>query len=180
MAVALRTPRLLLREWRDADREPFAAMCADPELQRHFYRPPTDRAGCDAWLDRMLAHKNEHGFGYWAVELPGEAALVGAIGLTRVRHTGFPCAPAVEIGWRLARSYRGRGCATEAARAVLDDGFGRLGLSEIVAFTLPANERSSRVMERLGMLRDPADDFDHPAVPARHPMRRHVLYRSRR
>jgi RimJ/RimL family protein N-acetyltransferase len=180
VAVELLTPRLLLREWRDDDREPFAAMCADPEIQRYYFQPPADRAACDAWIDRMRRHNAEHGFAYWAVELPGEAGLIGAIGLTRVRSPGYPFAPAVEIGWRLTRAYWGQGYATEAARAVLDDGFGRLALDEIVAFTLPANERSRRVMERLGMRRDPTGDFEHPGVPEGHAMRRHVLYRIRR
>jgi RimJ/RimL family protein N-acetyltransferase len=105
-------------------------------------------------------------------------SLIGAIGLSRVRE--LPFAPAVEIGWRLAPAYWGRGYATEAARAVLDDGFGRLGLAEIVAFTVPANRRSWRVMERLGMTRDSADDFDRPRFPEGHPLRRNVLYRIRR
>jgi len=180
MTVALRTPRLLLREWRDDDYQPFAAMSADPEVMRYYYRPPADRAASDAWIDRMRRHNAEHGFAYWAVEIPGEAAFVGSVGLTRVLAAGYPFAPAVEIGWRLARARWGNGYATEAARAVLDDGFGRLGLDEIVAFTLPFNERSRRVMERLGMIRDPADDFGHPQVPEDHPMRRHFLYRRRR
>jgi ribosomal-protein-alanine N-acetyltransferase len=126
----------------------------------------------------MRRLRDEHGFGYWAVELPGEASLIGAIGLSRVR--SLPCAPATEIGWRLAPAYWGRGYATEAARAALEDGLFRLGVDEIVAFTVPANVRSRRVMERLGMARDPANDFDHPRLPPGHPQRRHVLYRIRR
>ena len=176
MPVALRTPRLLLREWHDDDREPFAALSADPEVMR--YLPPLpDRAASDQFIARMREHNDERGFAYWAVELPGEAALIGAIGLYRVRL--LPFAPAVEIGWRLARAYWGRGYATEAARAAIEDGFSRLGLAEIVAFTVPANERSRRVMERLGMRRDPDADFDHPAMPAGDPLRRHILYRKR-
>jgi RimJ/RimL family protein N-acetyltransferase len=178
--VALRTPRLLLREWCEDDAEPFAAMATRPDVMRYYYRPPADRTACDAWIERMQRHNEDHGFAYWAVELPDEDDLIGAIGLTRVLSPGFPFAPAVEIGWRLARAHWGRGYATEAARAVLDDGFGRLGLGEIVAFTLPLNERSRRVMQRLGMSHDPADDFDHPGVPVGHEMRRHVLYRLRR
>jgi RimJ/RimL family protein N-acetyltransferase len=174
--VALRTPRLLLREWRDEDVEPFAAMSADPAVMQHLL-PFPDRAASDAWIARMRRHYDEHGFAYWAVELPGEARLIGAIGLNWV---GFQAAftPAVEIGWRLARAYWGKGYAMEAARAAIDDGFGRLGLSEIVAFTVPANRRSWLVMERLGMSRDPADDFDH--VRDGHPPRHHILYRIRR
>jgi RimJ/RimL family protein N-acetyltransferase len=179
VAIALRTPRLLLREWRDDDYAPFAAMCGDPQIMRYYYRSFPDRAASDGWIDRMRRHNAEHGFAYWAVELPREASLIGAIGLTRVLSPGFRFAPAVEIGWRLARSHWGRGYATEAARAVLDDGFGRLGLSEIVSFTVPANSRSWRVMQRLGMTRDPMDDFDHPSIPEGHALRRHMLYRLR-
>jgi RimJ/RimL family protein N-acetyltransferase len=177
MAVALRTARLLLREWRDDDREPFAAISADPMIVA-WLPGQADRAASDVWIDRMRRHHDEYGFGYWAVELPGDASLIGAIGLSLVRD--MPFAPAVEIGWRLAPAYWRRGYATEAARAVIDDGFGRLGLAEIVAFTVPANDRSWRVMERLGMRRDPAEDFDHPRFPVGHPLRRHVLYRLRR
>ncbi|HEV8029968.1 MAG TPA: GNAT family N-acetyltransferase [Stellaceae bacterium] len=178
MAVSLRTPRLVLREWRDADREPFAAMSSDPEIME-MLPPLLDRGASDAWIARMQAHLAEHGFAYRAIELPGEASLIGAIGLSRVRFPA-PFTPAVEIGWRLARSYWGQGYALEAARATIDDGFGRLGLHEIVAFTAPANRRSWRLMERLGMTRNPAEDFDFPGFAEGHPLRRAVLYRIRR
>jgi RimJ/RimL family protein N-acetyltransferase len=178
VSIALRTPRLLLREWRDDDRAPFATMWADPEVMAFYAAPLADRAASDAWIEGMRRHNDEHGFAYWAVEHPGKSDLIGAIGLTRVR--ALPFAPAVEIGWRLARQYWGHGYATEAARAVLDDGFGRLDLPEIVAFTVPANNRSWRVMERLGMTRDPAGNFDHPRIPEGNPLRRHILYRIRR
>lgn len=180
MALALRTPRLLLREWRDDDAEPFAAMSADPEVMRHLVSFP-DRAAMDSWVATARAHWGEHGFGQWVVELPGKAPFIGAIGLNQVRWT-LPFTPAMEAAWRLARPYWGKGYAHEAARAAIDDGFGRLGLDEIVAFTLPENRTSRRVMERLGMSRDPAEDFDfdHPRLPSDHPMRRHVLYRLRR
>ena len=179
MPVALRTPRLLLREWRDEDAEPFAAISADPDVME-FLLPFRDRAASDAWIARMRRHNDEHGFAYWVVERPGDAGFIGTVGLSAVRFAGFPCAPAIEIGWRLARDYWGLGYATEAARAVIDDGFFRLDLGEIVAFTVPANRRSWRVMERLGMTHDPADDFDHPGITEGHPLRRHVLYRLRR
>ena len=179
MPLALRTPRLVLREWRDGDREAFAAMWTDPEVMAFFAVPRADRAASDAWIDRMQARFDAEGFGYWAVELAGEAGLIGAIGLTRVTFAA-PFAPAIEIGWRLGRAYWGNGYAQEAARAVLDDGFGRLGFAEIVAFTVPANQRSWRLMQRLGMLRDLAGDFNFPGLPEDHPLRRHVLYRLRR
>lgn len=177
MPIALRTPRLLLREWRDDDREPFAAISADPAITA-WLPGQAKRTASDAWIEGMRRLRDEHGLGYWAVELPGQASLIGAIGLSRIRH--LPFAPAIEIGWRLAHAYWGRGYATEAARAVLDDGFGRLGLAEIVAFTVPGNGASRRVMERLGMTHDSSDDFDHPSRPEGDPFRRHVLYRLRR
>lgn len=141
--------------------------------------PLPDRAACEAWIGRMQARFEALDFAYWAVELPGEAPLIGAIGLSRVT---FPAhfTPAVEIGWRLARRYWGQGFATEAARAVLEDGFFRRGLAEIVAFAASANHRSRAVMVRLGMTCDPAEDFDFPAFPEGHPLRRSVLYRLRR
>lgn len=173
MAIALRTPRLLLREWRDEDAAAFAAMSADPALTEFLLPPSPD------WVARARRHWDEHGFGQFVVELPGECAFIGAIGLDRLRWA-VPFAPAVEAAWRLARPYWGQGYATEAARAVVEDGFFRLGFDEIVAFTAVGNRRSSSVMERLGMSRDPAEDFDHPRLPAGHPLRRHVLYRLRR
>ena len=178
MAISLRTPRLLLREWREEDIEPFAAMSFDPAVMEYLL-PFPDLAANVAWIARMQVHCGRHGFCQWAVEVPGEASLIGAIGLNWVSHrTAFT--PAVEVGWRLARSYWGQGYAFEAAQGVIDDGFGRLGLDEIVAYTVPANRRSWGLMERLGMSRDPSEDFDHPACPEGHPLRRHVLYRIRR
>jgi RimJ/RimL family protein N-acetyltransferase len=178
MAIALRTPRLLLREWRDDDIDRFFALLATPEVTA-MLPPLSDRSACAAWIGRMRAHNDRHGFAYWAVELPGEAPLIGAIGLTRVN---FPDAfgEAVEIGWRLARNHWGRGFASEAARAVIEDGFCRLDIPEIVAFTVPMNVRSQAVMKRLGMTRDPADDFAMHRFVEGHPLRRHVLYRLRR
>jgi|SRR5579864_491853 len=175
---SLRTERLLLRRWRPADREPFAGLNADPEVMEHF-PSVLERAESDAFADRIEAAFESLGYGLWAVEVPGDAEFIGYTGLAlhtfEARFT-----PAVEIGWRLARGYWGRGYATEAARAAVADGFARAGLDEIVSFTSPLNRRSVRVMERLCMTRDPADDFDHPRVPVGHPLRRHVLYRLRR
>lgn len=178
MGIALRTPRLLLREWREEDAEPFAAMSADPAVMEYLL-PHPGRAASDLWIAVMRSHCDIHGFAFLAVEIPGEARFIGAVGLDRVPFEAH-FTPAVEIGWRLARPYWGKGYATEAARAVIDDGLGRVGLDEIVALTVPANRRSWRVMERLGMSRDPADDFDHPRVPDGHRLRRHLLYRLRR
>jgi len=178
--IALRTPRLLLREWRDKDAESFAAMSADPQVMEYLL-PFADRAAVDEWIAGARGHWQVFGFGQWIVELPGVSPFIGVVGLSHLRWT-LPFAPAVEAAWRLVRSYWGHGYALEAARAAVDDGFDRLHLDEIVAFTLPQNSASRRVMERIGMVRDPAEDFDfdHPRMPPGHPWRRHVLYRKRR
>ncbi len=173
--IPIETERLLLRPWRDADRQPFAALNADPEVMRHFPRPLT-RAESDDLADRIASRMAERGWGSFAVEVKGGEPFIGFVG-PNVPSYEIPCGPCVEIGWRLARAAWGRGYATEAARAAIDFAFGRLGLDEIVSFTVTANTRSRAVMERLGMTRDPADDFDHPLIEAGHPMRRHVLYR---
>jgi RimJ/RimL family protein N-acetyltransferase len=174
----LRTARLRLRAWHDGDLGAFAALCADPVVMEYL-RPVDSRAASDAIAAQVRAHFDRHGFGFWIVERTDGAAVIGVVGLA---HVGFvaPFTPAIEIGWRLAPAQWGRGYAAEAAAAALDDGFGRLDLDEIVAFTVPANQRSQRLMARLGMTRDPEDDFDHPRVPPSDPLRRHVLYRIRR
>lgn len=174
----LATERLVLRGWRAADRDPFAAMNADPAVMEHF--PGTlDGTASDSFLERMNAHWSTNGFGLWAVERRADERFLGFTGLS---DPGFeaPFMPAVEIGWRFARDAWGHGYATEAAKAALSFGFESLGRTEIVSFTAPANTRSIAVMERLGVTRDPADDFDHPRVPVGHPLRRHVLYRLAR
>lgn len=180
MADTLRSARLLLRQWRDDDVAAFAEFSADPAVMQYLV-PFADRAAMDAWVMAARKHWQTHGFGPWVVELPGEASFIGAVGLNNLRFA-LPFAPAVEAAWRLSPGYWGQGYAYEAARAAIDDGFGRLGLNEIVGFTVPANRASRRVMEKLGMTRDPAEDFDfeHPRLPPGHPLRRHVLYRLRR
>ena len=174
----VRTERLLLRGWRDADLVPFAAMNADPGVMEHF-PALLSRDESDGDLGRVIEGWAANGFGLWAVERSADAAFLGFTGLTRPRFDA-PFMPAVEIGWRFARQAWGSGYATEAARAALAFGFDTVGLDAIVSFTSPANERSWRVMERIGMTRDPADDFDHPRLPEGHRLRRHVLYRLRR
>lgn len=174
----METERLLLRRWREADLEPFAALNADPEVMTHF--PGTlSRADSDAMVGRIEATFESQGFGLWAVEVRGEVPFIGFVGITPVRFDAH-FTPAVEVGWRLARTYWGRGYAVEAARAAIDFGFSEVGLREIVSFSVPANVRSRRVMERLGMTHDPADDFDHPLLAVASALRRHVLYRVRR
>ncbi|MEV0969915.1 GNAT family N-acetyltransferase [Microtetraspora glauca] len=169
----IETERLVLRRWQEKDREPFAALNADPEVMEYFPATLT-RERSDALADRVAAEFDDCGFGLWAVELSG--TFIGFTGLSVPRFTAH-FTPCVEIGWRLARSAWGHGYATEAARAALRHGFGELGLKEIVSFTAKQNMRSQRVMERIGMTRDPEGDFDHPALAEDSPLRRHVLYR---
>ncbi|WP_374381537.1 GNAT family N-acetyltransferase [Dongia sp.] len=176
--ATLVTERLLLRPWRETDKAPFAALNNDPRVYATLAGPMT-RAESDAFADRIAAHIAEHGWGLWAVEVPGIADFIGYVGLSRPRFEA-PFTPCVEIGWRLAFAHWGKGYATEAARAVLDFGFGTLKLPEIVSFTTVSNVRSCAVMERLGLTHDARDDFDHPMLAADHPLLRHVLYRMRR
>jgi RimJ/RimL family protein N-acetyltransferase len=173
----MHTERLLLRQWRDGDLEPFAALNRDPEVMHHFPAALT-REESDALAEAQRRAIAERGWGLWAVEIPGSAPFIGFVGLSVPRFEAH-FTPAVEVGWRLAREHWGHGYATEAARAAVAFGFGELGLEEIVSFTTVRNARSRAVMERLGMTHDPADDFDHPALPD-WPERRHVLYRLAR
>jgi RimJ/RimL family protein N-acetyltransferase len=174
----LTTARLRLRPWREADLAAFAALNADPVVMEHF-PSVLERASSDALAARFGEHFDRHGYGLWAVELPDIAEFIGFIGLAIPRFTA-PFTPCVEVGWRLAHRYWGQGYATEGARAAVAFGFADAGLREIVSFTVPANRRSLAVMERLGMTSDAREDFDHPVLPAGHPLRRHRLYRLAR
>jgi RimJ/RimL family protein N-acetyltransferase len=171
------TPRLSLRQWLDRDRAPFAALNADPQVMRHFPALLT-REQSDAMVDRLHERLSAEGYGLWAVEVRATGAFLGFVGLS-VPRWDAAFAPCTEIGWRLARWAWGQGYATEAAQAALATAFGPAGLSEVVSFTPAGNVRSRRVMERLGMKRDPAEDFDHPLLTDG-PLRRHVLYRLTR
>jgi len=171
----LKTQRLILRAWRPEDREPFAAINSDPEVTA-FLPGAMSRSESDALADSIEARFGEHGFGLWAIEVAGGLPFVGFVGLNVPRFTA-PFTPCVEVGWRLARDSWGHGYATEGARVAVRFGFEECGLDEIVAFTAAQNRRSRAVMERIGMTRNPEDDFDHPSLPANHPLRRHVLYR---
>ncbi|MDO8793038.1 MAG: GNAT family N-acetyltransferase [Vicinamibacterales bacterium] len=175
MTADIRTQRLQLRRWLPSDRVPFAALNADPRVMEHF--PATlSREESDLMADRIEAKFNAQGFGLWAVELPGTAPFIGFIGLSVPSfETAFT--PCVEVGWRLSCDHWSRGYATEGAAAALRHAFEVLKLPEIVAFTAPGNMKSRRVMEKIGMTRDPAEDFDHPLIPIGHPLRRHVLCR---
>jgi len=175
--AGLRTQRLVLREWRDSDLEPFAALNADPEVMRYFAsvmtREQSDELACTA-----RSGVAQRGWGLWAVEVSGGPSFIGFVGLNE---PGFeaPFTPAVEVGWRLARPHWGMGYATEAALAACAFGFHELGLAEIVSFTSLINHRSQRVMQRIGMRRDPAGDFEHPNVPLG-PLKQHALFRITR
>lgn len=172
----IQTERLVLRQWRDEDFEPFADLNADP-VAMEFFPSVIDRAESNAAAEGIRRLITEQGWGLWAVEIVDSGEFIGFTGLWSVPAPEFPFAPAVEVGWRLARAHWGQGYATEGARAAVYFGFGELGLDEIVSMTSVVNTRSRRVMEKLGMTRDPADDFEHPRVPEDHPTRPHVLYR---
>jgi len=174
-AQKLTTPRLILRQWREDDLAPFAAMNGDPRVMEHF---PSllSREKSDDLARRLAERIDERGWGLWAVEVKDGAPFIGFVGLAKVLWSAH-FTPCVEIGWRLAFEHWHKGYATEAARAAIDFAFDSLMLDELVSFTVPANLRSRAVMERLGMTHDPREDFDHPELPVGHPIRRHVLYR---
>lgn len=169
------TERLHLRRWKESDKEPFAALNADPVVME-FFPNTLSREESDAFVQRIEERFEKWGFGPWAVELKETGQFIGYVGLA-IPQFEAPFMPAVEIGWRLAKEYWGKGYATEAANACLDVAFNQLGLKEIISFTVPANIPSRKVMERLGMTHNPADDFAHPRLPADHPLSKHVLYR---
>lgn len=171
----LETDRLLLRRWEPKDREPFARMNHDPRVTE-FLSSRLSRDKSDRFIERIEHHFVRHGFGLWAAELRASATLIGYVGLS-VPAFEAHFTPCVEIGWRLAAEHWGQGLATEGAREVVRYAFEDLELRELVAFTVPANVRSQRVMEKLGMTHDPRDDFDHPGQPEGHALRRHLLYR---
>ena len=166
----LETERLLLRRWRTADRGQFALINGDPAVMEYF-PALLSREESDTAVDWIEAHFDRHGFGWWAAELRESKKFIGFIGLAV---PGFEAAftPCVEIGWRLAGCHWGKGLATEGARAAMHHAFGDLKLQSLVSFTVPANVRSRRVMEKLGMTRNAADDFDHPDLPDGHRLRR--------
>ena len=169
----IETPRLILRPWRESDFAPFAELNAGPFVMRYM-RGVLTREESDAYIQRIQQHLADHGFCKWAVEAPGVAPFIGAVGLSHVRFEAS-FTPAIEVAWRLNRPFWGQGYATEAAGAAIKDGFTRIGLQEIVALTRPANIPSQRVMERLGMQR--SIEFDHPLLPKDSPLSRHILYR---
>jgi len=176
--LILKTERLILRDWKLGDREPFARMNADPRVIEYLGEP-LSRKRSDEVADRIEAHFRTHGFGLCAAELTEGGEFIGFIGLAvPTFEAGFT--PCVEIGWRLATEYWGAGLATEGARETVRYAFEELGQPELVSFTAIRNERSRRVMAKLGMTHDATENFDHPRLPVGDPLRRHVLYRLRR
>ncbi|MCB1135089.1 MAG: GNAT family N-acetyltransferase [Chlamydiia bacterium] len=171
------TERLILRQWEDADREPWAALNADPEV-REYFPFVLSRKESDESLDLFRRMIEEQGWGFWAAATKDTGQFIGLIGIAQVNFDA-PFTPATEIGWRLAKQHWGKGYATEGARAALDYAFSELHLAEVVAFTAEGNAKSRRVMERLGMTHNACDDFMHPKLPEGHPLQKHVLYRIR-
>jgi len=175
--LALETERLILRRWEARDRVPFARINADPRVME-FMPACLSPEESGRFADRIENHFREHGYGLYAVELRAEGQFIGFAGFQIPRFEAH-FTPCVEIGWRLSAEHWGRGFATEASYALIRHAFGVLNLDELVSFTFTANLRPRRVMEKIGMTHDPAEDFDHPALPPGHPLRRHVLYRLR-
>jgi len=172
--TAMETERLILREWREEDRDPFFALNSDPAVME--FLPAGTRADSDAAVERMIATQAEHGHCFWAVERKADGAFLGFCGPMPAREP----LNEVELGWRLAREAWGHGYATEGARASLAWCWANLDTPTVMAITVPANLRSRRVMEKIGLTYVEGGDFDHPALPEGDPLRRHVLYRIRR
>lgn len=177
LLIETNTDRLSLRQWRAVDREPFAQLCADPRVME-FFPSLLDRAASDALVDRIEAKIRDQGWGLWAVEITATKEFIGLVGLN-MPAPDFPGSPCVEVGWRLAFPYWGKGYATEAAREALRIGFDVLNFEEIVSFTAMSNRRSQGVMERLNMSRMP-ETFLHPRIPSDHPLAEHCLYKLSR
>lgn len=171
----LTTKRLILRPWRAEDLEPFAKMNADARVMEYFPSVKSFEESAEEYT-RIVDNFSKRLYGFWAAEVPGVADFIGFIGL---HYTNFAAhfTPCVEIGWRLSYDHWGKGYATEGAKACLKKGFEELMLDEIVSFTATPNLRSQAVMQKIGMHRDPKDDFNHPKLDVGHPLCRHVLYR---
>ncbi len=170
------TERLIIRNWRDEDRPIFAAIVGDPQARIH--QPGlVSRAESDAFIDRQIKTIDRIGCGFAVIERKSDGAIIGDGGIRPVPDTlPFSGAGSFEIGWQLDSRYFGMGFATEAARGWLNHGFLQLRLAEVVAYTAAINTPSERVMQRIGMTRDPARDFDHPKLPEGHPLRPHIVY----
>jgi RimJ/RimL family protein N-acetyltransferase len=168
----IRTKRLVMRRWRDADREPFAALNADVETMR-FFPGTLDRAASDALIDVIESRFEQRGFGLWALET-GTGDFIGFTGLNGPITDDIPGAGGFEIGWRLARHSWHQGYATEAASAALTVAFDGVALPEVWSLTAVLNEPSQAVMRRIGLTE--FTRFDHPRIPAGHSLRPHVMF----
>lgn len=178
MTVIITTERLILRTWQVEDSEAYFQINQDPKVIE-FLAGPITMEQVHHFIQVANNHHEQYGYTFWAIELKKTGELMGFIGL-RYIDWELPFAPAVEIGWRLGSQYWGKGYATEGAKAALAYGFEQCNLPEIVSFTVPANVRSIRVMERIGLDRDVKGDFSHPKLPADHPLSKHILYRLTR
>lgn len=180
--MRLETERLILRPWREGDAPRLAAVIGDPEVRR-YYPGIASLADAEAGIARSVGYLSMVGYGFLAVEHKASGGFVGLLGMapfTDLVRNAIPGAPPVEIGWQFDKAYWGQGLAPEGARAVLDYAWRVIGLEEVVAITYRGNLPSQRVMEKIGMVRDPAGDFEHPNVPIGHRLRPHVLYRIKR
>lgn len=173
----LETQRLILRQWKDSDFPIFAQINTHPNVREFFYQPATIESSI-GMAERLRDRIDKNGYGLWAVEIKLTGEFIGFTGLAKVFFNATPT-DHTEIAWRLDPTHWGKGYATEAAHAVLEDGFVRIGLPEIIAYTVPHNDASRRIMDKIGMTHNPDDDFDHPDVPKDHRMCRMVLYRAR-
>ena len=171
----LRTRRLILRRWQESDLLPFTKINADPRVMEFMLGTMTKEETRQS-IEHIKKHFDAHGFGRWAVEIADTEKFIGFVGISIPSYT-LPFSPCVEVAWRICAEEWGKGYAPEAAKEAMRDGFERVGLQEIVSFTALTNLKSRRVMEKLGMRYCPAEDFDHPMVPASHSLLRHVLYR---
>lgn len=173
--MQLETERLILRHWQESDFKPFCEITSDPEVRR-YYPSTLNVDETRALIARINTHFDREGFGLFAVVLKSTGEFIGYTGLQKptIQARFMPC---VEIGWQIARKHWGNGYAPEAATKCLEDGFMRIGLDEIVSFTTVSNDKSIRVMEKLGMTRNPKDDYSHPLLPEGHPLKPHVLFR---
>lgn len=178
MSTHIETPRLILREWKETDRAPFARMNCDPLVMEHFPRI-LDEKSSGKLMDRFQKHLKEHGYGMYAIERTEDNEFVGFAGLAEVPFAAS-FTPAVEIAWRFDYEYWGLGYGMETGKAVLDHAFKKLDMKEVVAYTVHDNMRTIDLLERLGMTRDPDGDFDYPGMRKDHPLGHFVLYRAQR
>lgn len=178
LTMQLETERLILRRWQDSDLAPFAAITSDREVRRYYPNVLTKEETISL-IERIESNFQKEGFGLWALELKSSGEFIGYTGLHRptIKAHFMPC---IEIGWQISAKHWGQGYAPEAASKTLEDGFDRIGLEEIVSFTSVANSKSIRVMEKLGMHRNPKDDYLHPFLPEGHPLKPHVLFRLKK